>query len=240
MRKTCSPETPRVRKHVMPKELPSQQSFELFRDTPDTIAVSTSEQDLRLSQPAGNRFGEIRSKRIIGQHLSPDFEPSVCLQKEASCGHHTPPITEQPAGRPTTPKGDAASSTKTPNIIANEGSKASIPVSMIVPASVKSVSLKPPFDPAVFGGKRKRGRPAKSSIGNKLKGDRGVPPGWTAAVQYLTVGDVAALLRVSKATIWRWVKTNPDFPKPRKLSNGATRWSFAEIVAFSNGEQVEK
>jgi prophage regulatory protein len=224
----------------MPKELPSQQSFELFRDTPDTIAVSHSEQDLRLSQPAGYPLEEIRSKQIIGQHLSADLEQPVCLQKEASCGHYTTPVTLLPAGRLIAPKSDETSSTKTSNIIADEGLKASIPVSIIVPASVKSVSLKPPFDPAAFGAKRKRGRPAKNSIRNKPKGDPGVPPGWTSSVQYLTVGDVAALLRVSKATIWRWVKTNPDFPRPRKLSNGATRWSFAEIVAFSNCEQVEK
>jgi hypothetical protein len=124
--------------NVMPKELPNQQSFELFHDTSDTIAVSPSEQDLRLSQPAGNRFEEIRSKRIIGQHFSPDFEPSVCLQKEASRGHHTPPVAELPSGRPITPKGDAASSTKTLNCAAaglTDGCKSHL---------CPSLKLKPP------------------------------------------------------------------------------------------------
>lgn len=37
---------------------------------------------------------------------------------------------------------------------------------------------------------------------------------------------------VSKPTIWRWLKSNPDFPKPVRFSPGCTRWKIAEIEAY--------
>lgn len=36
---------------------------------------------------------------------------------------------------------------------------------------------------------------------------------------------------VSKATIWRWVKSE-DFPKPIKLSPQVTRWRWTEVTAW--------
>ncbi|MEQ1785133.1 MAG: helix-turn-helix domain-containing protein [Hyphomonadaceae bacterium] len=42
----------------------------------------------------------------------------------------------------------------------------------------------------------------------------------------------AEILDVSEATIWRWTKSNPSFPKPVKLSPGCTRFSLESIQHF--------
>ncbi|MCP4316591.1 MAG: AlpA family phage regulatory protein [Hyphomicrobiales bacterium] len=49
---------------------------------------------------------------------------------------------------------------------------------------------------------------------------------------YLSVHDLCERYHVSKATIWRWVKDRPGFPKPIKLSPGTTRWRLSELVEF--------
>ena len=41
---------------------------------------------------------------------------------------------------------------------------------------------------------------------------------------------VCELLGVSRATIWRWVKLDPSFPKPFSISAGITCWSEVEVV----------
>lgn len=48
---------------------------------------------------------------------------------------------------------------------------------------------------------------------------------------------VANQFGVSRATIWRWVKSG-DFPKPVKLSPGCTRWKIEDVQkwAESRGE----
>lgn len=53
---------------------------------------------------------------------------------------------------------------------------------------------------------------------------------------------LAARWGVSRGTPWRWLKTDPDFPKPVTLSPGCTRWRAAEIEAWENqrGEQGDK
>ncbi len=52
------------------------------------------------------------------------------------------------------------------------------------------------------------------------------------AEQLLTDNDVAALFKVSKQTIWRWIKTSEGFPKPLKVEKGSTRWRLSEVVAY--------
>lgn len=49
---------------------------------------------------------------------------------------------------------------------------------------------------------------------------------------HVSDGQLAKREGVSKVTIWRWAKNNPNFPKPRKLSNGCTRWLLSEIQAW--------
>lgn len=53
-----------------------------------------------------------------------------------------------------------------------------------------------------------------------------------AAEQHLTDNEVAALFKVSKQTIWRWIKTSEAFPKPVKIEKGTTRWRLSEVVAY--------
>lgn len=43
---------------------------------------------------------------------------------------------------------------------------------------------------------------------------------------------VAARLTVSRATVWRYTRTDPDFPKPIKLSAGCARWRADEVDAW--------
>ncbi|MEN9780743.1 MAG: hypothetical protein RL014_1891 [Pseudomonadota bacterium] len=45
-------------------------------------------------------------------------------------------------------------------------------------------------------------------------------------------GRPPGLLPVSPATIWRWVRTRADFPKPVKIGPQTTVWDLAEIEAF--------
>ncbi|MCB5203522.1 helix-turn-helix domain-containing protein [Neorhizobium sp. T786] len=52
------------------------------------------------------------------------------------------------------------------------------------------------------------------------------------AEQLLTDNEVAALFKVSKQTIWRWIKTSEGFPKPLKVEKGSTRWRLSEVVAY--------
>ena len=44
-----------------------------------------------------------------------------------------------------------------------------------------------------------------------------------------TVDQVAEKLTVSRATVWRYVSTDPAFPKPLKLSRGCSRWRADEV-----------
>lgn len=57
---------------------------------------------------------------------------------------------------------------------------------------------------------------------------------------YLTVKEVAAWYNVSVATIWRWHRTNRDFPRGHKLSAGSTRWLRSELEAFDEKIRDEK
>jgi prophage regulatory protein len=41
---------------------------------------------------------------------------------------------------------------------------------------------------------------------------------------------VSDLTGASRATVWRWVKTEPTFPKPFALSAGVTCWDEGEIL----------
>lgn len=47
--------------------------------------------------------------------------------------------------------------------------------------------------------------------------------------QLIRVSEVAEILSVSKATIWNWLHSKPDFPKPEKLSNQITVWKLSDI-----------
>ena len=43
---------------------------------------------------------------------------------------------------------------------------------------------------------------------------------------------VAARFGITRTTVWRWVKSDPSFPRPVSLSPGCTRWRLSEIEAW--------
>lgn len=49
---------------------------------------------------------------------------------------------------------------------------------------------------------------------------------------------VATKYEVSKQTIWRWVLSDPTFPRPVKLSGGCTRWKLSELEAWEAGKSA--
>lgn len=54
---------------------------------------------------------------------------------------------------------------------------------------------------------------------------------------YLTDNQVAARYGVSKPTVWRWVRTNPNFPAPVKLSTNCSRWTLASLESWESARQ---
>jgi prophage regulatory protein len=53
-------------------------------------------------------------------------------------------------------------------------------------------------------------------------------------IHYLSVKQVARRFGVGVATIWRWSKAHPDFPKPVRPGPGVTRWLPDEIAVFES------
>lgn len=49
---------------------------------------------------------------------------------------------------------------------------------------------------------------------------------------YVSDKQVAARYNVTRPTVWRWLKTDPTFPKPIYLSPGCTRWKLDEIESW--------
>lgn len=42
----------------------------------------------------------------------------------------------------------------------------------------------------------------------------------------------AEYVGISIATIWRWAKVRPDFPRPRKIGPNATVWMRDDLDSF--------
>ncbi|MDQ2065080.1 AlpA family phage regulatory protein [Xinfangfangia sp. CPCC 101601] len=51
---------------------------------------------------------------------------------------------------------------------------------------------------------------------------------------YLSDAQLAARYGVHRTTPWRWVKTDPAFPQPVKLSPQCSRWKLSDIEAWEN------
>ena len=49
---------------------------------------------------------------------------------------------------------------------------------------------------------------------------------------FLTADQIMQRYRIARATVWRWVRENFDFPEPVKLSSGTSRWRLSDLVAF--------
>lgn len=50
---------------------------------------------------------------------------------------------------------------------------------------------------------------------------------------YLSDKQAATRFGVTRATIRKWARTNPEFPRPVKLSDKCTRWRVADLDAFA-------
>jgi predicted DNA-binding transcriptional regulator AlpA len=44
----------------------------------------------------------------------------------------------------------------------------------------------------------------------------------------------------SPATVWRWSKDDPSFPKPFRLSKGVTVWDEGEILAWIEAKKARR
>lgn len=55
---------------------------------------------------------------------------------------------------------------------------------------------------------------------------------------YLSDRKVAALYGVHHLTVRRWVKSDPTFPKPVRLSPGTVRWKLTELQAWERAQPV--
>jgi prophage regulatory protein len=50
--------------------------------------------------------------------------------------------------------------------------------------------------------------------------------------RYARAKQAAEYLNISKSSLWQWVKTRPDFPKPLKASSRVTLFDIAAIEQF--------
>lgn len=49
---------------------------------------------------------------------------------------------------------------------------------------------------------------------------------------YVSDVQIAAIYSVHRMTVWRWLRSDPTFPKPVRLSGRCTRWKKSEIEAW--------
>ena len=57
----------------------------------------------------------------------------------------------------------------------------------------------------------------------------------TAVDALLTKQQLGKILSVSRATIDRWVRENPDFPQPRRITAQTIRWRMSDVARFIAG-----
>ncbi|PVA06623.1 hypothetical protein DC363_08810 [Thalassorhabdomicrobium marinisediminis] len=62
-------------------------------------------------------------------------------------------------------------------------------------------------------------------------------PNWISNRRYCTIKDLMRLFDVSRPTIDRWCRENPQFPRKRKLGipgrgNCSTRFIVSEVAAY--------
>ncbi|MDO8249100.1 MAG: AlpA family phage regulatory protein [Rhodoferax sp.] len=54
--------------------------------------------------------------------------------------------------------------------------------------------------------------------------------------EFLRPAKVAERYGFAKSTLWEWVKTKPNFPKPNRISARCVLFSVAELDAFIKSE----
>jgi prophage regulatory protein len=53
---------------------------------------------------------------------------------------------------------------------------------------------------------------------------------------YLSDNQIAIRYSVHRTTPWRWVNTDPTFPKPIRFSPGCTRWKLTDIEVWEEAK----
>ena len=58
---------------------------------------------------------------------------------------------------------------------------------------------------------------------------------------YASAAELADRFAVGRSAIWGWLRSDPNFPKPVKLSPGTTRWKLSDIEAWetTRGQAVQ-
>jgi len=59
-------------------------------------------------------------------------------------------------------------------------------------------------------------------------------------IRALRLIDVTKAVGVSRATVWRWVQSDPTFPKPFKLNGSVTVWDEAEVHGWLQAKMAER
>lgn len=55
---------------------------------------------------------------------------------------------------------------------------------------------------------------------------------------YINDVQLAARYGVHRMTPWRWLKEDPTFPKPFRLSGRCTRWKASDIEQWERAKQA--
>lgn len=58
----------------------------------------------------------------------------------------------------------------------------------------------------------------------------------TQSTKSLRPAQAAEFLGISHATLWRWLKERPDFPRPRKIGARTTIWIAAELEQWRDAQ----
>lgn len=58
-----------------------------------------------------------------------------------------------------------------------------------------------------------------------------------SASRAIRLPEVCRITGASRATVWRWSKTDPYFPRPFKVGPALTAWDEAEIFAWIEGKK---
>jgi prophage regulatory protein len=57
-----------------------------------------------------------------------------------------------------------------------------------------------------------------------------------SALLYLQDRQVGERYGISRTAIWRWLKTDPSFPKPISLSPGCSRWRVDDLERWEQAK----
>lgn len=54
--------------------------------------------------------------------------------------------------------------------------------------------------------------------------------------EYVSDKQAATRFGVTRATVRKWARVNPKFPRPIKLSEGCTRWRVADLDKWASSQ----